>query len=81
VIRIAVFDIHACFELKSMPIYEFECPKGSVTERLVRSGTQEIECPKCHEKAKKVMSLCTFVLKGGGWAADGYSRKPQSKSN
>jgi putative FmdB family regulatory protein len=56
-----------------MPIYEFECPEGTVTERLVGTDTGEIECPKCHKKAGKIMSLCAFHLKGGGWAADGYS--------
>jgi putative FmdB family regulatory protein len=60
-----------------MPIYEIKCPKGKVTERLVRPGTEEIECPKCHKKAKKIMSVCTFVLQGGGWFADGYSRRPE----
>ena len=56
-----------------MPVYEFKCPEGTVTERLVRMDTEEIECPKCHQKATKIMSQCTFKLKGGGWYADGYS--------
>lgn len=55
-----------------MPIYEFECPGGTTTERLVRTGTKEIVCPKCHKNAKKIISPCTFVLKGAGWSADGY---------
>lgn len=58
-----------------MPVYEFECPEGTVTERLVRMGTEEIECPECRKKAKKIMSRCTFELKGGGWYADGYTSK------
>jgi len=56
-----------------MPIYEFKCPNGTVTEKFVKMGTKEIECPKCHQKAKKLISLCTFELKGGGWYADGYA--------
>ena len=56
-----------------MPIYEFECPSGTITERLVTMDTKEIECPKCHKKAKRIMSRCTFELKGGGWSSDGYS--------
>lgn len=55
-----------------MPVYEFECRKGTVTERLVAMGTQEIKCPCCSGKAKKIMSRCSFELKGGGWYADGY---------
>lgn len=58
-----------------MPVYEFECPKGTVTEKLVEMGTEEIECPECRQKAKKIMSLCAFELKGGGWYADGYASK------
>ena len=63
-----------------MPIYEFECPNGTITERLVSADTKEIECPKCHEKAKRIMSLCTFLLKGGGWFADGYASR-RNRSN
>jgi len=37
--------------------------------------TKEIMCPKCQKSAKKIMSPCTFSLKGGGWFADGYSSK------
>ena len=58
-----------------MPVYEFECECGQVTEELVPMDTQAIECPKCRKKAKKILSACTFELKGGGWYADGYSSK------
>ena len=58
-----------------MPLYEFECPKGTITENFVKVGTKTIECPKCHKRAKKIISPCTFELKGGGWSADGYSSK------
>jgi len=56
-----------------VPIYEFQCPNGTITERLTKMDTKEIKCPKCHRKARKIMSLCDFQLKGGGWFADGYS--------
>lgn len=59
-----------------MPVYEFECEScGQVTEELVRMDTKSIKCPKCTQKAKKIMSLCAFDLKGGGWYADGYASK------
>jgi putative FmdB family regulatory protein len=61
------------FRRKSMPFYEFQCPEGTITESLVPMGTETIKCPKCHKKAKKIMSPCTFKLAGGGWYADGYS--------
>jgi putative FmdB family regulatory protein len=56
-----------------MPVYEFECECGKITESLVRMDTQQIECPRCHKPAKKILSACSFELKGGGWYADGYA--------
>ena len=58
-----------------MPMYEFKCQEGTVTEKFVKMGTKEINCPKCHKKAKKIISPCRFELKGGGWYADGYASK------
>lgn len=58
-----------------MPMYEFECPAGHVTEDLVKMNTEYIACPVCHQKAEKIISLCAFELKGGGWYADGYASK------
>lgn len=59
-----------------MPVYEFECEScGRVTEELVRMDTKSIKCPECAHKAKKIMSICGFELKGGGWYADGYASK------
>lgn len=63
-----------------MPVYEFQCPEGTITESLVPMGTKNIKCPQCKKKATKIMSPCTFNLKGGGWYADGYaSTKKGSK--
>jgi predicted nucleic acid-binding Zn ribbon protein len=42
---------------------------------LVRMDTKQKECPRCRKMAKKIMSACTFELKGGGWYADGYASK------
>ena len=58
-----------------MPVYEFECQCGKITEALVRMNTEQVECPKCHKMAKKIISPCSFELKGGGWYADGYTSK------
>jgi putative FmdB family regulatory protein len=63
------------WELKIMPVYEFECECGHRFENLVRMGTAKEECPVCRKAAKKIMSACTFELKGGGWYADGYASK------
>ena len=67
-----------------MPVYEFECTNGHITEELVAMGTKLMRCTKCNKKAKKILSTCSFELKGGGWYADGYSStksKSTKKSN
>jgi len=56
-----------------MPVYEFECKCGHLSEEFVKMGTESIACPKCGNIAQKIMSRCSFDLKGGGWYADGYS--------
>jgi putative FmdB family regulatory protein len=66
---------------KLMPVYEFECPKGTVTERLVTMGTESIACPCCAKKARKIISRFSFELKGGGWYADGYASKRSGGSS
>ena len=58
-----------------MPVYEFKCDCGEITEDIVRVDTRKIRCPKCGKKAEKILSACTFTLKGGGWYADGYASK------
>lgn len=58
-----------------MPVYEFKCECGEITEEIVRVDIREVACPKCGKKAKKILSNCTFTLKGGGWYADGYASK------
>jgi putative FmdB family regulatory protein len=62
-----------------MPLYEFKCPSGTITEKFVKMDTKEITCPRCHKKAKKIISACFFELKGGGWCADGYSHEKEEK--
>ncbi|UCH21384.1 MAG: zinc ribbon domain-containing protein [Deltaproteobacteria bacterium] len=64
-----------------MPVYEFECPEGTITEKLVGMDTKQINCPNCGQRAKKIMSPCTFELKGGGWYADGYSSTKKTTQN
>ncbi len=59
-----------------MPIYEYECGKcGHQFEREQRMADPPIKtCPVCKgRKVNKLISRSSFVLKGGGWYADGYS--------
>jgi len=58
-----------------MPIYEYECQQcQEVTE--ISQGINDAplaECPECGGPVKKLISMSSFHLKGGGWYADGYS--------
>jgi len=58
-----------------MPVYEYECDScGKVFEVQQRMADAPLtDCPECDGTVKKVMSMSSFQLKGGGWYADGYS--------
>jgi len=62
-----------------MPIYEYKCPKCEVVqEKLQKISDPPPECEGEDQAAhdpvemKKIISVSSFSLKGGGWAADGY---------
>lgn len=61
-----------------MPIYVYECEIcGRRFEKLTTS-TKDQEAPSCTDpecsgSTKRVPARTSFVLKGGGWASDGYS--------
>ena len=40
----------------NMPVYEFECAKGHITEELVPMGTKSTQCTKCKKIARKILS-------------------------
>jgi len=67
-----------------MPIYEYACDKcGHEFEREQRMADPPVKtCPECKgRKVTKLISRSSFVLKGGGWYADGYadSKKKSTK--
>lgn len=58
-----------------MPVYEYEC-KGceKILEIKQKMADDPLKvCPECGSEVKKLMSMSSFQLKGGGWYADGYS--------
>ncbi|HKP85786.1 MAG TPA: zinc ribbon domain-containing protein [Blastocatellia bacterium] len=61
-----------------MPIYEYVCEKcGSHVEAMQKVSDAPLKrCQKCRGKLEKVVSRTSFQLKGGGWYASDYSRKP-----
>lgn len=67
-----------------MPIYEYECEKcGHQFEREQRMTAPPVKsCPECKSrKVNKLISRSSFVLKGGGWYADGYSGASEEKDS
>ena len=61
-------------------LFEFRCKKCSkITEAIVKSEVKEIECSKCGDKAKKIISAPHFHIHGFN-AANGYSNKKEVKS-
>lgn len=41
-----------------MPIYEFRCEAcGELTEKICRTDTAEIACPKCEKTARRAVSV------------------------
>ncbi|TKB24154.1 zinc ribbon domain-containing protein [Desulfopila sp. IMCC35006] len=58
-----------------MPVYEYECKEcDNVFEVQQKIADDPLsECPTCHGPVKKLMSMSSFQLKGGGWYADGYA--------
>jgi putative FmdB family regulatory protein len=67
-----------------MPTYEYGCEACGKTWELEQRITEAAikECPACGKpEARRLISGGTFMLKGGGWYADGYgSKKPAAKS-
>lgn len=61
-----------------MPTYQYKCVKGHETE-LVQKITDKglTECPTCGAACGRVPNAAGFILKGPGWAADGYSKEPK----
>jgi putative FmdB family regulatory protein len=60
-----------------MPIYEYECTSCCNVFEIFQRMTEDplTTCPDCSGALKKLMSMSSFQLKGGGWYADGYSSK------
>lgn len=65
-----------------MPVYEYQCEScRSTSTLLVKSFDAAVPiCQSCNKPMKKLLSQTSFVLKGGGWAADGYSRNSEGRT-
>ena len=59
-----------------MPTYDYRCDVcGHEFEREQRISEPPVKkCPKCRKmKSRRMITNGNFILKGGGWYADGYS--------
>ena len=66
-----------------MPVYEYECPaceKVIVVQQRI-SDDPLSTCPECGGEVKKLVSMSSFHLKGGGWYSDGYSSASNGNGN
>ncbi len=67
-----------------MPTYDYICTKchhsWELEQRIVEDPVRK--CPKCRANTAKrqISSGAGFILKGGGWYADGYGSKKSSSS-
>lgn len=70
-------------DLHAMPTYDYQCGKcGIEFEREQRITEPPVKtCPKCKSRqVKRLLSAPGFILKGGGWYADGYGSKGKKSS-
>ena len=60
-----------------MPIYEYRCKKCGKGFEVFQGITDPAvsSCKFCHGSVRKLMSLSSFHLKGGGWYATDYGGK------
>jgi len=66
-----------------MPIYEYECEKCHEVMEISQkiSEPPKTTCPKCSGSLKKLISVSSFMLKGGGWYSDGYNGPSNNTSS
>jgi putative FmdB family regulatory protein len=66
-----------------VPIYEYECDncKEAFEVFLGINDPQVESCPNCNGKeVRKLISNCSFQLKGSGWYLTDYARKDKKDS-
>ncbi len=58
-----------------MPVYEYECCGCKKVFEVQQKISDDplTRCPECAAEVKKLVSMTSFQLKGGGWYADGYA--------
>lgn len=59
-----------------MPIYEYRCHKCGQTIEMMQkfSDAPLSRCPQCNGRVSKIISNCSFHLKGSGWYVTDYKK-------
>jgi len=59
-----------------LPLYEYECPKDGVFERIQKFSDPPLAaCPSCGGPIEKLASAPAIQFKGTGWYITDYARK------
>ena len=66
-----------------MPIYEYQCAAcGGVVEKWQKISEDPLTtCPVCGGGLSKLISSCSFHLKGSGWYVTDYSGHNAASAN
>lgn len=66
-----------------MPLYEYYCEVCNKIYEITKSITDDqVEyCRNCSREMERLISRSNFVLKGGGWASDGYSKTKKTPNS
>lgn len=68
-----------------MILYDVQCTCGNEKEVYLKIDQEPPKCPKCGQQMQKMISATTFILRGRGWANDGYglhnTKKVKGKQN
>lgn len=68
-----------------MPIYEYQCAAcGEITEKWQKLSEAPLAvCPQCGGSLTKLISNCSFHLKGSGWYVTDYAggSRPNSSTS
>lgn len=57
-----------------MPIYEYECPECECSFEKLVFGEEEVVCPKCSGRVRKLMSCCSFKSGAGDFKTSGTGK-------
>lgn len=58
-----------------MPSYNYKCAKCGAEQELIQKISEKKAPDCCDQPMETVLGTPAFILKGGCWAKDGYTKK------